>query len=890
MARSPSTFRRFTRECPCPVCGGHPGLPRGHALRCVGFVGEDGSIHCTREERAGRVKATNAVVPTYVHVDGDDCRCGLPHASYGGRAPDSGLDPPPTRRIVSRWRWEVRSVDGTLQAVKHRIDFEGGDKEFRWQNPDGSWTLPPGTTTTPLYGAEVVAAADKNWAVVVTEGEKAADALRSLNFRGAVVVGTVTGAHAPVSPIALEPLQGRRVYLWADADEPGRAHMAQVASALAGIASDVYVIEYGECDKDDAADFVDRGGNRAALVQLVKTARPVEFHADAHPGGETDGPADTAPAAVVWKEAPIPLEDAFPRPTFPVETLPYWVGQWVREVSLSTQTPMDLCGMLSLSVLSAAASRSVVVQLTPDWREPVNLYVVVIAESGERKSRVFDLAYSPLHEWERRHVKLERAAHIEAVTRRKICEKRAEELRNQAAKDKSDKRAQLVEEAIAEETMASDIEIPRLPRLLADDITPEALVGLLAECGGRIALLSAEGGLFATLAGRYSRGVPNLDAVLKAHGGETIRVDRTGRSPEFVDRPALTLGLAVQPQVFRDAASNPDLRGRGVMARILYSWPASMVGRRATRAPHASPEVLNAYRVHVARFAETWAAERSEPRELRLTAASKAAFDDFRAEVEPQLAPAGDLHYLADWGSKLPGAVARIAALLHLAKDSENDEIPVETIQGAIDIGRYLIGHARAAFGLVGADPMVTAAQRVLRELAKVEGNVVTARDLMARLPRRQFAKVSIVLDALDLLEEYDWVQKLEEPSRHGLGRKPSPRYAKHPELLGDVSTESTETCNRPISVDSAEPSRENPPAQIDEVDVAIDGAVRATWLRIEDFWVPGLGVRDEVLVDQEEQLHRAAIAHDYSGVAVALAAYERRARQLCQTAAGSPP
>ena len=46
----------------------------------------------------------------------------------------------------------------------------------------------------------------------------------------------------------------------------------------------------------------------------------------------------------------------------------------------------------------------------------------------------------------------------------------------------------------------------RCPRLVADDITPEAAASLLAEQGGRLAIISAEGGIFDIIAGRYSNG------------------------------------------------------------------------------------------------------------------------------------------------------------------------------------------------------------------------------------------------------------------------------------------------------------------------------------------------------------------------------------------------
>src|SRR3954465_13344295 len=69
---------------------------------------------------------------------------------------------------------------------------------------------------------------------------------------------------------------------------------------------------------------------------------------------------------------------------------------------------------------------------------------------------------------------------------------------------------------------AQSIKVPPEPRLLADDATPEAIVSLLANHGGRIAVVSAEGGLLDTLAGgRYSK-TPNIEPLLKGHAGDRI--------------------------------------------------------------------------------------------------------------------------------------------------------------------------------------------------------------------------------------------------------------------------------------------------------------------------------------------------------------------------------
>jgi hypothetical protein len=141
-------------------------------------------------------------------------------------------------------------------------------------------------------------------------------------------------------------------------------------------------------------------------------------------------------------------------------------------------------------------------------------------------------------------------------------------------------------EAIAAQAKAEAVHVPVPPQLLADDSTPEALANLLAA-HRRIAVLSAEGGVFDMMAGRYQSSVgPNLDVYLKGHAGDPIRVDRvTAKRVAYVAAAALTIGVTVQPAVLRACRDRPGFRGRGLLARFAYAVPQSTVGYRKVGAP-----------------------------------------------------------------------------------------------------------------------------------------------------------------------------------------------------------------------------------------------------------------------------------------------------------------
>jgi hypothetical protein len=126
------------------------------------------------------------------------------------------------------------------------------------------------------------------------------------------------------------------------------------------------------------------------------------------------------------------------------------------------------------------------------------------------------------------------------------------------------------------------------------------------------------------------------------------------------------------------------------------------------------------------------------------------------------------------------GAVARIAGLLHLAEhggEAARHPITEETMRRALILGEYYIGHALAVFDLMGADHSLDSARSVLAHLHAHQVTEITVRDLFTALSRTRFPKVGEVVEALSVLAEYGWVQRMPSPERGSRGRPPSPRY-----------------------------------------------------------------------------------------------------------------
>jgi hypothetical protein len=579
-------------------------------------------------------------------------------------------------------RDEIRDFDGTLIAY-HCRRGTGPGKKVWWELPDGSNNLGGRRPETlPFYGAEELASLRDGAIVTVTEGEPAKKAIQ---YEGITAVGTVTGAKSLPCDNVLQHLIRLSPVLWPDNDEDGRRHMNRIAAHLVDLGcQSVRVIDWPDAPpKGDATDAV---AKKVDVRALIESARPWTPQEDDDPG-------------VQW-DPPQPF-DSVPVPEFPVDALPVDVADYVSQEAEAKQVPVDLPAILALGAVAASAAGKCNVSITQDWREPINHFSASILPSGERKSPEFRSILQPLEDVEQELVREQAPEISKAKTERDILEQRWKNAKSEAARP-GDNRLAAEAEARSYAEQLAVFEVPVPTRLLADDATPEAVAGLLAEQKGRLAIASTEGGIFEIIGGRYSDSTPNLDVYLKGYSGDTVRVDRRSRPPEFVPNPALTIILTVQPDVIADLASKKAFRGRGFLARWFYSLPKSRVGYRSVDAPPVTEESRKMWDSLLRAILFLPVPRAGEAPSICLSPGAHALLRTFRQEVEVELRPGEDLDDLADWGNKLPGNVVRLAGALHIAAWASNTgyngyapapwkiEITQETMDAAISLGRYL--------------------------------------------------------------------------------------------------------------------------------------------------------------------------------------------------------
>ncbi len=169
---------------------------------------------------------------------------------------------------------------------------------------------------------------------------------------------------------------------------------------------------------------------------------------------------------------------------------------------------------------------------------------------------------------------------------------------------------------------------------------------------------------------------------------------------------------------------------------------------------------------------------------LRLSNGAYTAWKDYWRETEKKLGENGEFELMSDWGSKLPGATARIAALFHLAENhrqiSTSHVIHQDVMCNAILLTEALQAHARKAFHLMSADPNFENAKYILRWIKKTKQEKFTQRQCHHALQSR-FPKVDVLKAALKILEERNYVRYL---GRENVPYRPSDPFVVNPKVF----------------------------------------------------------------------------------------------------------
>ena len=263
MTNYTSTQKSYTKNNPCPVCGGYDSQARGKGLRCWGFAthheGNDYAT-CSRTEspRSNKLGA-------WIHWLNGSCDCGGNHGDPIFNAVIDSVDSVTPKSTLVNFGNPITMTEINFEGFTYRhvrqnkIDNSTGEtgKGYWWEGDKGSPSDNGHSPTQfPLHAPRGMYITAGDEVIVITEGQPAANAVWAAGHKA---LGLYGAECEPDDNVIVNQLQYcKTVILWADCDSAGRTCMNNLAFRIAKLLPHVkrYIFENPDgIPKSDADDL-----------------------------------------------------------------------------------------------------------------------------------------------------------------------------------------------------------------------------------------------------------------------------------------------------------------------------------------------------------------------------------------------------------------------------------------------------------------------------------------------------------------------------------------------------------------------------------------------------------------------------------------------------------
>ena len=605
----------------------------------------------------------------------------------------------------------------------------------------------------------------------------------------AVAVAFNAGNLEPVALALRAKFPDLRLIICADDDAqtPGNPGLSKATAAAKSAGALLALPDFGTARPPMVSDFNDQ----AALHGLDAVRRTIA-NATTPARGESQPEPDNAPDDDSGWPQPQPLAARVEPELYPLDALPDAIRAAVKEVAGFVKAPVPMVASSALAALSLAIQAHTDAKRAEKLHGPVGLFLLTIADSGERKSTCDGFFTKAIRDYEE--------AQAEAAKPILIDHKAAIDAWEAKRGGVKEKIRQLAKDNKSTAGMESDLrdlehdkpESLRIPRLLYADATPEALAYGLAKHWPSGGVVSAEGGIVFGSHGMGKESVMrNLALLNQLWDGTSLTIDRRTSESFTVRGARLTIALQIQEATLRSFFDKTGAlaRGTGFLARFLVAWPESTQGFRPFTEPPDNWPHLAAFNRRIAAILDQPAPIDDDgaliPALLTLAPDAKTAWVNFHDAIESELASGGELYDVRDVASKAADNTARLAALFHVfdskRSNCSSSNVTAESIESACRIVAWHLNESRRFFGGLALPAELADAARLdswLIEYCRRERtHLVATREAQRLGPIRDKEKLTT---ALLELEELDRVRVTQE------GRRKTIRV--NPALLGVAS------------------------------------------------------------------------------------------------------
>lgn len=491
-------------------------------------------------------------------------------------------------------------------------------------------------------------------------------------------------------------LEGRRIDLWPTATQEARDTAARLGNLFTHFdGCQIRLIDTPENNGWSLSKARASGWDTAKTIEyarqrLMPWPPPEgilsEFVEGTDAAPAVDTPSDEAP----W-DSPIDLWTDRPVPRLKPEYLPSPLREFVMEQSALTGTDTTVVGLSCLVGCAAAIDDNFRLQpKTHDttWTEPARLWGAIVGDPSSKKSPGIMKAMGPLR-------KIENRLAMEYQDLKTAWDDEFRAWEKNRSKDKGPPPTK-----------------PRMPRLMVDDATVEALSDILVDNPqGILSFRDELSGWFGSM-DVYGKSGSSKDRALwlEAYNGGGKRIDRVTRGHLFVPNWSISVLGGIQPDVFSKIAGKLD--NDGLLQRFMIVL-AGTAAEDEDRAPRT--HIISAYNdlIHDLFQLRPISSGYDGPEVFVLSEEAQVIRKTFmvaiRHMIQRRAVPDAMLGYLGKW----EGLFARLLCAYHVIeavgrRERPRREVEAETAMSVAGfMERFLFPHAHEFY-----DEMVTRSER----------------------------------------------------------------------------------------------------------------------------------------------------------------------------------
>lgn len=552
-----------------------------------------------------------------------------------------------------------------------------------------------------------------------------------------------------------------------DADKEGNPGLTKANQAADILGAKIAIPYFGIERPNKASDFNDMAAF-SGLDAVAETIRAVLFQSD-----------DSN-----WPE-PFPLSEEINAQPYPVDALPATIRQAVEEVAAFTKAPLPLVASSALAALSLAIQAHVDVKRAEGLTSPVSLYLLTVADSGERKSTCDSFFMKAIRDYEsiaqEKSKPLVKEYQAEIAIWEEKCRGVKDQIRTLTKANKPTGEQELQLSNLEHEKPLA----PLVPRLVYCDATPEALKWSLAKVWPSGSIISSEAGLVLGSHGMANDSVMrNLATLNQLWDGSSIPTERRGSESFTVRNARLTVALQVQEVTLKHFLdrSNGLARGTGFLARFLTAWPESTQGNRFFSEPPESWLHLAKFNMRISEILNQEVTIDKNGGlsvlQLSLSPEAKKAWICFHDVIEAELGVGGELSEISDVASKIADNAARVAALFKVFNHGAAGTIGFNEFENASRIVAWHLHEAKRFFaGLALSDDQADVVKLdswLVRYCHKKKTNIVSRRDVQRNIVPIRLREKNALDIALNVLVDAKRISQIQSGKKKGIYINPA--------------------------------------------------------------------------------------------------------------------